>query len=433
MEAKLRFSLADASGKVKAMGEGSSVLGQDDLVINPLSGNPLHLSLRDIASIAEGEYRIFVQLRSSDSLMLFNLGQRYEDFARELFRSANELELKDLLMDERLLKQGVRCEFALTKEAGKKELGKAEARLYQTALVVMPEHASIYRARFADVLSTDAQDHRLQVSMEGGDILELVKLGRELDPLRKGIMDGAMDLSTQVQRMIKDAFPEADAANVPKAARLMREGRAAGRRELEEACPGLWSGLEKKVAGYGIGEEYAFLSGLARKEGVRVGIKRQLHKEDEQDYVFFLAPIFSMDAGRGGNAVAFEASSGEDEGRATYFFRIWGRKQYPLQSLERMDQEAGGFVASLAAGLNAVNFRREPIYLPEEKLYAPEHSRYRYAIMRVPELGLLRESYVGRVMHSSPEQWREDVAAMLSFNVGQKDDSAKWKKAEEGQ
>jgi hypothetical protein len=53
--------------------------------------------------------------------------------------------------------------------------------------------------------------------------------------------------------------------------------------------------------------------------------------------------------------------------------------------------------------------------------------------MRVPELRTLRERFIGRVMHSSLEQWKGDVAALLDFNVAQQDDSVRWKKSDEGQ
>jgi hypothetical protein len=298
----------------------------------------------------------------------------------------------------------------------------------------MPDHAELYRARFADLDSTDVKDHVISVRLMNGDVIEIGKLGGEMDPLRKGIMDASADLSAQVQRMIRDAHPGASPEGAARAARIMREGMPAGRKELESACPGLWQGLEKKVAGTGIGEEYAYLADLAKAGGIRIGMKRPLQtaadEEGAQDYVFLLAPIFSMDKSKGGNAVAFEASSGEEEGRATYFFRIWGRNQYPKGSMETMEKEAGEFVSSVATGLNAINYRREPIYLDEEKLLAPEHARYRWAVMRIPELRLLRERFVGRVIHSSPEQWKEDVKALLAFNVAKKDDRAKWVKSE---
>jgi len=431
MEIKLRFSLADLSGKVISMGDATATLGADTLLLAPSSGGPLNLSLRDFASIEEGEYRISIHLRPSGSLLLFNAGFKYEDLARSLFRSVNELELKDLLMDERLLKQGVTADANYVTST-KRSLGKCEVRLYETAMVVMPDRAGLLRLKFRDVLGTDVDDFRLLVKLECGDMLELAKLGRELDPLRKMLTDSVSDLSAMAQAMVKDAQPSADLAGVQLASQLLKDGKTAKRQELEQACPGLWTALEKKLSGYGIGEEYAFLKNSSNPDLIRIGIKRPLHAEEAKDYIFFLAPIFSTDGKKGGNALAFEASSGEDEGRATYFFRIWSRKDFPLPDAKEMEQQADRIAQELAEGLNAINFRREPIYLTEEALSNPERSRYRYAIMRIPQLRLLRERFIGKVMHSSPEQWKEDVAALLAFNVAHEGDDATWKKADEG-
>ena len=431
MEVKLRFSLADLLGKVVSMGDATATLGTDALLLAQPSGGPLNFSLRDFASIEEGEYRISIHLRPSGSLLLFNAGFKYEDLVRSLFRSVNELELKDLLMDERLLKQGVATEGTYVTST-RTSLGRCEVRLYETAMVVMPERAGLLRLKFRDVLGTDVNDYRLLVKLESGETLELEKLGRELDPLRKILTDAVSDLSAKEQTMVKDAHPSADLAGVLHASQLLKDGKTANRNDLEQACPGLWTALEKKLSGYGIGEEYATLKDLSDLDLVRIGIKRPRHTEEAKDYIFFLAPIFSTDDKKGGNALAFEASSGEDEGRATYFFRIWSRMDYPLPDAKVMELQADRFAQELAEGLNAINFRREPIYLTEEALSTPERSRYRFAIMRIPQLSLLRERFIGKVMHSSPEQWKEDVAALLAFNVAQKSDDATWKKADEG-
>jgi hypothetical protein len=430
MEVKLRFSLADLLGKVVSTGDATASLGIDTLLLAPSSGGPLNLSLRDFASIEEGEYRISIQLRPSGSLLLFNVGFKYEDLARSLFRTVNELELKDRLMDERLLKQGVAADGTYITST-RRSLGRCEVRLYETAIMVMPERTGLLRLKFRDVLGTDVEDFRLHVKLENDETLELEKLGRELDPLRKMLTDSVSDLSAKAQAMVKDAHPSSDLVSVLGASQLLKDGRTAKRQDLERVCPGLWTALEKKLSGYGVGEEYAFLKNLSNPELIRIGIKRPLHAEETQDYVFFLAPIFSINE-KGGNALAFEASSGEDEGRATYFFRIWSRKDYPLTDAKAMELQADQFAQELAEGLDAINFRREPIYLTEEALSTPERSRYRYAIMRIPQLRLLRERFIGKVMHSSPEQWKEDVAALLAFNVAQKGDDATWKKADEG-
>jgi hypothetical protein len=75
-----------------------------------------------------------------------------------------------------------------------------------------------------------------------------------------------------------------------------------------------------------------------------------------------------------------------------------------------------------------INFRREPIYISDEKLDEAEYTKYKIAIQKIPSLRILRDLYVGRIIHSSPEQWKNDVLELLRFNTVTKNDSDKWKK-----
>jgi hypothetical protein len=75
-----------------------------------------------------------------------------------------------------------------------------------------------------------------------------------------------------------------------------------------------------------------------------------------------------------------------------------------------------------------INFRREPIYLPDERLDEAEYLKYKIALQRIPSLQLLRNLYIGRVIHSSPDQWKSSVMELLRFNLATQDDSIRWKK-----
>jgi hypothetical protein len=62
----------------------------------------------------------------------------------------------------------------------------------------------------------------------------------------------------------------------------------------------------------------------------------------------------------------------------------------------------------------AINFRREPIYLKDEDLEKPEYLKYKTAVGRIPELKLIRQLFAGRVVHSSPEEWKNNVDELVS-------------------
>lgn len=142
--------------------------------------------------------------------------------------------------------------------------------------------------------------------------------------------------------------------------------------------------------------------------------------------MWFMIPIL----GREGNAVAMEATSGPSGGRATYFFRVTSRSGYGMLDKDEQREAAERSMDTLTGGLQDVNFRRQPIYLADDKLQAPQYSKYRFSVMLMPSLRDLRSMFIGRVAHTSPEEWTAKVNELLAFNAKAKSDE-RWTSAQE--
>jgi hypothetical protein len=192
-------------------------------------------------------------------------------------------------------------------------------------------------------------------------------------------------------------------------------------------------------------------------------VKRGLMGDLTGSYVWLLFPLRDAKTGKLSNAVALEAFSasqdnaqdqeeGETEaaspeenagqqgtiegetsasGKATYFFRIKPRRDYALAKGEEMNSELENFIKNVNRCMIEVNFRREPIFLSEDKLDSPKYVQYRFAVAKMPSLKTLRALFIGRVIHSSFDQWKSDVTSLLEFNNKSEDDNEKWKKGVE--
>jgi hypothetical protein len=99
-----------------------------------------------------------------------------------------------------------------------------------------------------------------------------------------------------------------------------------------------------------------------------------------------------------------------------------------FKAIEELDEETDKLIRRINRCMLDINFRREPIYLPDERLEEADHIKYKIALQRIPSLQLLRAMYIGRVIHSSPEQWKSDVIELLRFNLTTQDNAIKWKK-----
>ncbi len=445
IECPLEYSLSDDAGVISS-GSAAGRIDEENVSIIPTTGEPILFSPREILEFREGDYAINLLLTSKEKLVLSRLGINFENFSRILSKARNEVAIKDMLMYESMVAGGFKGGYEFNGQSGNCEL-----RLYDAGLVVLAERGEPLRFHYSNVAGVTEGDYSLTLALEDGGKLTLSKMGGHLEPFKKALGDAMSKLTVKTQELIKSFTPGIDSSALRRAARLMRDGKAAKRSDLDAISPALWHGLEKKIEEIGILEEYKFVSSLAQKEKMCVGFKRGLMGDFTGDYVWILAPVPNSNAvileavsvGEGETVEPLqsavqaegetsapaeepkeEASSGS--GRwATYVFSIVPRSQYPVQD---MDVRTDAFLKSLNDCMLSINFRREPIFTPDEDLELPKNIKYWYSVRKLPLLQELRGRFVGRVIHVTREQWQKGVKDVLSFNVSSKDDGARYKK-----
>lgn len=429
----VRFQAADPGGVSLVSGTGEARLFEEELQVWPQFGDPCVYPYRDVLEVQDSDYRVKVTLESGEFLELRELGYRYEDFTRELRRLRSELMIKDMLMSESLLKDetsrelpGFRGVYRSAAPAGNPE--ECEVRLYVSALVIIPRSSDPVRIPYSEISSAQAEDYSLALATESGQSYEFFRFGRDFEPLARYLSRAMKELSERSLELCKDLFPAAPSKHLWSVSRLMKEGRAAKRLDVEAVSPDLWPQLEKRLEGLGLKSSYDFLSSLAQRDRMAIGFKRGLASQFEEQYVWFLAPI-GEGMGKPGNAIAMEAASPEGSAKATYFFRFMPRNEYKSAAEAEVLQAMDRAISLVNRCMIDVNFRREPIYLPDEKLLEPAYVRYLHSVRLMPSLRALRSAFIGRAMHVSEEQWKRDVLDLLSFNVGDMDDSAKWRRS----
>ncbi len=162
MEAEANYKLTDEQSNVKSEGQAKAILDENYLTLMVAFGESMLFSYTDIINISEGDYKINLQLASKEKLNLSGLGYEYENFLRELFRLRNELLLKYMLMEESLVKAGYEGQFAWFDAKGQlNQTGECEIRLYETALVFLPQKAEPIRVPFCYITQTSKTDYKL--------------------------------------------------------------------------------------------------------------------------------------------------------------------------------------------------------------------------------------------------------------------------------
>jgi hypothetical protein len=451
IECSINYILNNEQGQEISKGEALARLEAESFSVLPKFGEVLFLSLRDIITVSASDYLIHFLLTSKEKLTISMLGSKYEDFLRNFYKSYNELCLKDLLIQETLLKSGVMAEYGYIGENGQElPKGFCELRLYETAIAVIPECDAIIRIPYSTILEVKPMDYSLTVSTEYGENFSFSKLGREFDPFTKAFSAQINELSFKVQSLLKELVPEADPSVIRRAARFLKDGKATRKSDIESISPEFWLALERQLKIFGIRDEYDFLKSMSQSQKICLGFKQGLMGDLTGEYFWFLIPIYSTNPNEPGNVIAMEAVSRDSQtsentlsacetknehtpgpAKATYFFRIVSRGNYgEFKNLEDLHRATDEAIKTINRGMLAINFRREPIYLSNEKLEEPQYQKYKFAISQLPALQMLRQLYIGRVIHSNLEQWQQDVMNLLEFNVSTQDDYTKWLKGE---
>ena len=443
------FLHAGETGNEFGKGEAEIQLENERLLILPRFGEAITISLVDIEEISLAEYRVELKLSSPETLLIYDLGYKFEDFISNLFHARNEMILKYLLLNESVKKRGVSGDLSVANTSGAiNQFENCEVRLYDTSLVLLPAAGVPIRVHYSNISRVDAKDYSLAIETESGSRFTISRMGKEFDPFSRDLSDAINALNIQSQSLVKGLAPSADQSVIRAVSRLMKDGKAARSSDIKSVAPAMWGDIEKKLEQTAIWNEYQYLKSLAREDKIAVGIKRGLIGNLTGNYLWLLIPIYGKNP-EFGNAVALEAvrltadegdSStggnsveeviGATSGNATYFFRIVGRNDYLrlASNLAELDTTIDSIIRRTNQLMLDINFRREPIFLSDEQLAEAKYSRYRYATQKISSLRELRQLFIGRIIHSTFEQWKSDVSKLLSFNMTAKDD-AKWEKS----
>jgi len=408
------------------------VLDKENFSIFPESWGTYLFSYREVIDVISEDYKLKLSFSKERELVISQLGYQYEDFIKIFIKLRNETILKDLLFQETLKKSGFEADFLYLDESGEeKQRGIAEFKFYQTSLVISPKRGELFKVSFSDILETKTDNFQIEINIEKGGKVIISKLGEKFDLFKETLRSCLNEIVLNVQNFIKDLWPEIDFFTLNKISGLIKEGKAVSKKDIEAVSPEFFKKLEMALMKTEVKEEYEFLKSIGEQDKIYIGFKKGLMGKLTGDYFWFFIPIYSEDKSKSGNVIAFETAGEKETGRATYFFRIFGRNEYKTADKAQIESQIDDLISKINLGLLSINFRREPIYLSEEKLDEPEYVRYKFSMAKIPEIKLMRDLFIGRVIHRDDEQWQKGVTDLLIFNVNSKNDAEKWQKIEE--
>ncbi len=366
-------------------------------VITPTSGAPLAFDLGDVDRATQGEWDLQLTLYTGRTLTLKQFGAAFGNMSAELLAAWRDRTVRCLLLED--LEEAGRYRCSANGAPG-------EIRIYRSNIAFLPEAGTPIQWRLAEVESIVFEDANYSIVLaSGNERLVLSKLAKKTDEVFAKLQETLASLRENAAKALHGVFPFLSADLLARLMLAMPEGRSTSLDALNQIHPKLAEALIGRAVDATLKPYFAALRSLSTREPLMAGFKflRADEAENAEEaadpqeektplFFWFFFPLPN-------ELAAWEATTGT--GRATYFFRA-----------------PAPFAAStgeLTRGLALVNFRREPVYLPDESLdRQPRFHRYAIGARKLPDLRSLRAAYLGRAIHSSPEEWQTQVDALLA-------------------
>jgi hypothetical protein len=352
---------------------------EETCVLTPSSGAPVAFDLGDVDRVAPGEWDLSLTLFTGKTVQLRQFGAAFSNMQEELLAAWRDRTVQCLLLED--LEEVARFDAASNGVRG-------QVRLYGSNLATLPLGADPVQMRLADVDSVTFDDATYTVVLQAGSgRLAISKLAKKTEEFRDKLAAALDAIRSRTADTLHRTFPFLNPDPLRKLVTLMPEGRSVSR----DALAAIDAKLPDALIDRAVDEDLKPYFDELRKRSAGAwhsGFKFTRPDEQEPDapplFFWFFLPLAGKDL------VAWEATTGT--GRATYFFR----SSAPVEQLTR--------------GLALVNFRREPVYLPDASLaQQPRFHRYAIGARKLPDLRALRAAYAGRAIHSSPDEWLQQV------------------------
>jgi len=428
------------------------------LTLVPQGGTPLVLDLGDIDLFAPAEYELTLTLYTGKKILLNQFGKTFQNLSHDLLEAYRARLVQCLLLED--LEELARFDGVAQLESRERPFtSPAEFRLYKSNLAVLPTAATGFQWRLAEIDSITFDEGRYAVTLEAeGERLIVTKLAKRTREFAERLREAINQLAEKAAGTVHNLFPFLSPDQFQQVAQLMKEGHAAPLAKLNAIHPKtepalVGSVVDAKLRPYfdalmshvPAGFLYAGFKLIRKEEEESAPEKEEVVEaepsessaeavepaqdsmgepeegaagekgEEEQPILhwFFFPLAKEPGAAQPANLVAWEATS--KTGRATYFFHLLRPDQASaLADPAKASAAVEGAIRQLNRALVLLNFRREPIYLSDDKLeIQPRYRRYAIGCRKIPELRRLRASFLGRAIHTSPAAWQKQVAGFL--------------------
>ncbi|MGI6175153.1 MAG: hypothetical protein ACOYJC_03090 [Christensenellales bacterium] len=383
----MEYTVQVASGPLN--GEVKLVIEDNGISMSTLF-DAHHIAYVDIRAFEIRNYTIHM-MTETGIFTFARLGSLNETFFDELYAAYNKKVRKALFVEGAPLfhTQGNYryAEYEKTAE------GTAFIEIYENCVLILPPDDGARRIPLCFTCRLDQADFGVSLEQDTGERYTFSRLGHDARTFSECIEKRLHILRENSMNAVRNMDATLNAQQIAAIAKLMPEGAAAPMNRLYEIAPSFIKALESNISQSRVAIEYQVFKENCDPMRICVGMGSHLSGEEAENVLWLIAPAKKSDV------AAVEFATSEDTAAATFLYRTGENWDMAWRKLNH--------------AIEAMQFKREVIRLKDEELRRPEYADYAMAIARNDALQFIRRHFSGRVIHSSPQRWKQELLSYM--------------------
>ena len=362
----------------------------------------IEIPFAEIISLSLDNYVVTIKADSGD-YVLTKLGNWCQPFYDTLYGEFKKAVLRALFVKESPAAIA-ECVYEYD-EKGMKGSRSAAAHVYGNSVVALPPNLMARRIPLCFVNGMEKGNFELTLKIDADETYKFGRLGYAFDPFVGAVEKSIRDLREKTFANVMDIDYSLSTVQASQLAKMMPQGAAASIAQITAVAPSFAAALESKISKTRAAEPYNVFKTMCDPASIFVGFRKKdafdeeasagadkdKEKNDDPYVLWMIVP--SPD----GQTATVEFAI---EGTATFVYRTGG--------------DFNVFAKQLNRALEAINFRREAIWIADAELRKPEYADYYMAAKRTAALQLVRSNFKGRVIHTTPEAWERNLKALIA-------------------
>lgn len=304
--------------------------------------------------------------------------------------------------------------------------GKAELHVFRDCILLLPPNLDARRIPFLFVSAFTAEKHLVALSLKTGEQYNISRLGYDFDPLILQISEALRNLRARNADLLEKLDPSLSRSQAVQAVQVIAEGIAVSLSDLQAHVPTTATVIKEMLAASPLADYFQSLKEMTDVSRMAVGFKwvpaaadtdeqpeDETKSEDDVKMADETEPPVENEAAseKTSDWALWTVSPSENGQKAVVEFNFPQEKAATYVFETKGDFE--GFLVTLNRAFEATDFRREMLYLTNPELHLEKNANARMLLERTPALQVLREIFVGRVIHYSIDGWRKNLQGML--------------------